>query len=232
MYPGMMGFNTDYLIYMLIALAVPMIAQGWLQSTFSQYSRVRASSGMTGQEVARRILDSNGLHDVHVTEVGGRLSDHYDPSRRVVRLSRDIFHGTSIASVAVAAHECGHAIQHSKAYGPLAIRSAMFPAVNFANKFGYFAIFIGLFMSQSFLLLGILLVGVTVLFQIVTLPVEFNASTRALGQLSEMHILHSGEEKAGARKVLTAAALTYVAGAIVAIVELLRLVMIFQSRED
>ncbi len=231
--PGMMGYNSDYLIYILIVMLVPMIAQGWLQSTFANYLRVRSSSGMSGYEVARRILDANGLHDVHVTEVGGRLSDHYDPTRRVVRLSQDIYHGSSVASVAVAAHECGHAIQHAKSYAPLAFRSAMFPLVNIANKFGYFAILIGFIaMSQNFLLIGIVLVAITVAFQLVTLPVEFNASTRALAQLSEMHVLHSPQEKAGARKVLTAAALTYVAGAIVAIVELLRLIMIFQGREE
>ena len=168
-----------------------------------------------------------------MTEVGGRLSDHYDPSRKTVRLSRDIYHGTSIAALAVAAHECGHAIQHANAYAPLQFRSAMFPVVNFANKFGYLAILLGfIFGGSSFLLLGIILVGVTVLFQIVTLPVEFNASTRAVAQLSEMNILYGNEEKAGARKVLTAAALTYVAGAVVAIAELLRLIMIFNSRNN
>ena len=229
--PGMY-YDTNYLIYILLVMLIPLIAQGYLQSTFARYLQTRASSGMSGMEVARRILDMNGLQDVHVTEVGGRLSDHYDPTRRVVRLSRDIYHGTSVASIAVAAHECGHAIQHAKAYGPLNIRSAMFPLVNIANKFGYVAIVIGLVASQSFLLLGIGLVAITLLFQVVTLPVEFNASTRAMKQLGDLNILYSNEEKAGARKVLTAAALTYVAGAVVAVIELLRLVMIFQSRED
>ena len=228
-----MRFDSSYLIYLLIALIVPMLAQGYLSSTFNQYLRVRASSGLTGADVARRILDRNGLQHVHLTEVGGRLSDHYDPSRKTVRLSRDIYHGTSIAALAVAAHECGHAIQHANSYAPLQFRSAMFPVVNFANKFGYLAILLGfIFGGSSFLLLGIILVGVTVLFQIVTLPVEFNASTRAVAQLSEMNILYGNEEKAGARKVLTAAALTYVAGAVVAIAELLRLIMIFNSRNN
>ncbi|MBQ1770274.1 MAG: zinc metallopeptidase, partial [Turicibacter sp.] len=145
----------------------------------------------------------------------------------------DIYRGTSIAALAVAAHECGHAIQHANAYAPLQFRSAMFPVVNFANKFGYIAILLGfVFGGSSFLLLGIILVGVTVLFQIVTLPVEFNASTRAVAQLADMNILSGQNEKAGARKVLTAAALTYVAGAVVAIVELLRLIMIFNSRNN
>lgn len=228
-----MGYHSSYFIYLLIALLVPMLAQAYLSSTFNRYLRVRASSGLTGADVARRILDRNGLTDVHLTEVGGRLSDHYDPSRKTVRLSRDIYYGTSLAALAVAAHECGHAIQHANAYAPLQFRSAMFPVVNFANKFGYLAIVLGcIFGGSQFLLLGIILVGVTVLFQLVTLPVEFNASTRALSQLSEMNILYSGEEKAGARKVLTAAALTYVAGAVVAVVELLRLIMIFNSRQN
>lgn len=232
-YGGYGGYNSSYFIYLLIALLVPMLAQGYLSSTFNQYLRVRATSGLTGAEVARRILDRNGLHHVHLTEVGGRLSDHYDPTRKTVRLSHDIYHGTSIAALAVAAHECGHAIQHANAYAPLQFRSAMFPVVNFANKFGYIAILLGfVFGGSSFLLLGIILVGVTVLFQIVTLPVEFNASTRAVAQLADMNILSGPNEKAGARKVLTAAALTYVAGAVVAIVELLRLIMIFNSRNN
>ncbi len=226
-----MRYDSSYIIYLLIALIVPMLAQGYLSSTFNQYLRVRASSGLTGADVARRILDRNGLQHVHLTEVGGRLSDHYDPTRKTVRLSRDIYHGTSIAALAVAAHECGHAIQHANAYAPLQFRSALFPIVNFANKFGYLAILIGLFaQSTGFLFLGIIMVGVTVLFQVITLPVEFNASTRAVAQLSEMNILYDQTEKTGARKVLTAAALTYVAGTVVAIAELLRLVMIFNSR--
>lgn len=223
----------SYGIYLLIALIVPMLAQGYLSSTFNQYLRVRASSGLTGADVARRILDRNGLQYVHLTEVGGHLSDHYDPSRKTVRLSRDIYHGTSIAALSVAAHECGHAIQHANGYVPLQFRSSMFPVVNFANKFGYIAVLLGFAFGRSpFLLLGIILVGITVLFQIVTLPVEFNASTRAVAQLSEMNIFYGNEEKAGARKVLTAAALTYVAGAVVAIVELLRLIMIFNARNN
>ncbi len=228
-----MGSHSSYWIYLLIALLVPMLAQAYLSSTFNQYLRVRASSGLTGADVARRILDRNGLMDVHLTEVGGRLSDHYDPTRKTVRLSHDIYYGTSLAALAVAAHECGHAIQHANAYAPLQFRSAMFPIVNFANKFGYLAILLGfIFGGSQLLLLGIILVGITVLFQLVTLPVEFNASARALNQLSEMNILYSGEEKAGARKVLTAAALTYVAGAVVAVAELLRLIMIFNSSQN
>ena len=161
------------------------------------------------------------------------MSDHYDPTRKTVRLSSDIYRGNSIASVAVAAHECGHAIQHANAYAPLQFRSAMFPLVNFANKFGYIAILLGFVLGRgNFLLLGIIMVGITVLFQLVTLPVEFNASARALTQLGELNILYGNEEKAGARKVLTAAALTYVAGAVVAIAELLRLIMIFNQRNN
>lgn len=232
-YGGGMYMDSSYIIYLLIALIVPMLAQAKLTSTFNHYIRVCNSSGMTGAEVARRILDMNGLQHVHLTEVGGRLSDHYDPTRKTVRLSSDIYRGNSIASVAVAAHECGHAIQHANAYAPLQFRSAMFPLVNFANKFGYIAILLGFVLGRgNFLLLGIIMVGITVLFQLVTLPVEFNASARALTQLGELNILYGNEEKAGARKVLTAAALTYVAGAVVAIAELLRLIMIFNQRNN
>jgi len=225
------GFDSTYLIYLLIALTVPMLAQGFLSTTFNKYIQIRSSSGMTGATVARRILDANGLHNVALVEVPGKLSDHYDPRQRTVRLSKAIYQGSSIASIAVAAHECGHAIQHAKAYAPLSFRSAMFPIVNFANKFGYIAIFIGFFAdSYNFIALGILLIGIVVLFQLITLPVEFNASTRAMGQLDQLNIIYSSEEKAGARKVLTAAALTYVAGAIVAVAELVRLIMIMNRR--
>ncbi|HAX72637.1 MAG TPA: peptidase [Firmicutes bacterium] len=233
---GMYGYSSNYFIYLLLVMLIPLIVQGKLTSTMNKYLRVRSSSGLTGSEVARKILDMNGLRDVHVTQVSGRLSDHYDPTRRVVRLSDDIYRGTSIASVAVAAHECGHALQHAQGYAALKFRSAMFPVVNIANKFGYVAIILGFIFSSTlgnnFLLLGIGLVAVTVLFQVVTLPVEYNASSRAIKQLESIHVLHGNEEVAGAKKVLSAAALTYVAGAVVAILELLRLVAIFNSRND
>lgn len=225
--------GTVDMFLLLIGFLITLIAQIKVKSAYSKYSKEDTRGDLSGCEVARKILDSADLKDIHVVEVPGELTDHYDPRNKVVRLSTKVFHDSSVASVAVAAHECGHAIQHANAYAPLQFRSAMFPVVNFANKFGYLAILLGfIFGGSSFLLLGIILVGVTVLFQIVTLPVEFNASTRAVAQLSEMNILYGNEEKAGARKVLTAAALTYVAGAVVAIAELLRLIMIFNSRNN
>ena len=228
-----MIFDDTYLIYLMIAITIPALAQMFLMSTFGKYSNVRASSGMTGAQVARRILDSNGLQSVPVVETPGSLSDHYDPRSRTVRLSREIFHGTSLAAVAVAAHEVGHAIQHATSYAPLTFRSAMFPIVNIANKFGYLAIMIGFFAEMmNFAMLGIILVGIVVLFQLVTLPVEFNASTRALRQLDELNVFYSTEEKAGAKKVLTAAALTYVAGAVVAIAELVRYIVLMNRRSN
>jgi len=234
MNPYMMGgFDSTYMIYLIIALTIPALAQGFLSSTFNKYRQVRSSSGITGAQVARKILDSNGLYDVTLAEVPGKLSDHYDPRHKAVRLSRDIYQGNSIASLAVAAHECGHAIQDAKAYAPLKFRSAMFPLVNIANKFGYLAIMIGLIAGiMDFATIGVVLIGIVVLFQLVTLPVEFNASTRAVRQLDDLNVFYSPEEKTGARKVLTAAALTYVAGAIVALAELARWVIILNRRNN
>ena len=226
-------FDDTYIIYLIIAMTIPMLAQLYLKSTFSKYSQVRASSGMTGAQVARRILDKNGLQNVPIVETPGVLSDHYDPRSRTVRLSRGIYQGTSIASVAVAAHEVGHAIQHETSYAPLKFRSAMFPLVNFANKFGYFAIMIGFFAQlMQFAMFGVILVGIVVLFQLVTLPVEFNASSRAMTQLDELNVFYSSEEKTGARKVLTAAALTYIAGAVVAIAELIRYITLINRNSS
>ena len=228
-----MMFDDTYIIYLIIAMTIPMLAQLYLKSTFSKYSQVRASSGMTGAQVARRILDKNGLQNVPIVETPGVLSDHYDPRSRTVRLSRGIYQGTSIASVAVAAHEVGHAIQHETSYAPLKFRSAMFPLVNFANKFGYFAIMIGFFAQlMQFAMFGVILVGIVVLFQLVTLPVEFNASSRAMTQLDELNVFYSSEEKTGARKVLTAAALTYIAGAVVAIAELIRYITLINRNSN
>lgn len=229
--PG--GFDQSYVIYLIIAITLPLLAQMYLKSTFANYKQVRNSSGLTGAETARQILDRNGLYKVPVVEVGGRLSDHYDPRDRVVRLSSDIYRGRSVASVAVAAHEVGHAIQHQEAYGPLSFRSTLFPLANIASRFGMYAVFIGLFAEiMGLAMFGILLVGITVLFQLVTLPVEFNASSRAMLQLEQFGILHSREEQAGARKVLSAAAWTYVAGTIVAVAELLRLLFVLNNRNS
>ena len=231
--PWMWGMHMDdrMLILLVIAIAIPLIAQGYLMSTFGRYKRERASSGLTGVEVARRMLDRNGLYDVQIQQTKGKLSDHYDPKSKTVRLSPDIHNKASVAAVAVAAHEVGHAIQHAEDYVPLKIRSALVPVVNIANRLGFIIIILGLVLEVFFMAeIGIILIASLFVFQLVTLPVEFNASTRAMAGLGEMNILYNNNEQRGARKVLRAAALTYVAALIIALVQLLRFVLILNSR--
>ena len=231
--PMMWGnqMNSNMFIYLLIAMIVPLIAHGYLMSTFSKYKRARASSGLTGHDVARRMLDRNGLYDVRIEVTKGKLSDHYDPRTRTVRLSPDIHDTPSVAAVSVAAHEVGHAIQHAEDFGPLKLRSALVPVVNISNRLGFIVIIAGL-MLEMFMIarIGIILIAAVFIFQLITLPVEFNASTRAMAGLSEMNILYDQSETRGARKVLTAAALTYVAALVVALMELLRWVAILNGR--
>ena len=231
--PWMWGahMNSNMFIYLIIAMTIPLMAQGYLMSTFGRYKKERASSGLTGYEVARRMLDRNGLHNVQIQLTKGKLSDHYDPKTRTVRLSPAIHNVASVAAVAVAAHEVGHAIQHAQDYVPLKLRSALVPAVNIANRLGFIVIIAGLLLEVFVLAeIGILLIASLFIFQLVTLPVEFNASTRAMAGLSEMNILYDHNEKRGARKVLTAAALTYVAALVVALMELLRWIAILNGR--
>ncbi len=198
-----------------------------VKSTFAKYSRVASSSYRRGAEVAREILNANGLYNVAVEEGRGFLSDHYDPRTKTVRLSPDNYHGHSIAAAAVAAHECGHAIQDAKGYAFLRFRHALVPVANLGSNASWILIMIGiLFHFSGMLLLGIIFMGAAVLFQLITLPVEFNASNRALDQIAALRLIGHGEERE-ARKVLNAAALTYVAAAAVAVLELLRLVFIF-----
>jgi len=226
-----MHMNNNMFIYLIIAMLVPLVAQGYLTSTFGRYKKARASSGLTGFEVARRMLDRNGLHHVQIQQTQGKLSDHYDPKTRTVRLSPDIHNVASVAAVAVAAHEVGHAIQHAQDYVPLKLRSALVPAVNIANRLGFIAIIAGLILEVFVVAqIGIILIAALFIFQLITLPVEFNASTRAMAGLSEMNVLYDQSEKRGARKVLTAAALTYVAALVVALMELLRWIAILNSR--
>lgn len=225
-----MHMNNNMMLYLLVAMLVPLLAQGYLMSTFSRYKKERASSNLTGAEVARRMLDTNGLHHVRIEQTSGKLSDHYDPRSKTVRLSPDIYNRPSVAAVAVAAHEVGHAIQHANNYIPLTLRSAFVPVVNVANRLGFIAIMAGLIMEQFFIAeIGILLIASLFIFQLITLPVEFNASRRAMAGLREMNILYDNSEIRGARKTLNAAALTYVAGLIVALMELLRWVAIVNS---
>ncbi|EIT86608.1 hypothetical protein A374_03519 [Fictibacillus macauensis ZFHKF-1] len=215
-----------FLIYFAVLLIIPIWAQMRVKRTYSKYSEVANSTGKTGAEVAREILDRNGLYDVAIEPVEGHLSDHYDPRDKVVRLSEDNYYGHSIAGSAVAAHEVGHAIQDAQNYSPLRIRHALVPVANIGSNFSYLLILAGMLLaSAKLLLVGIIFMGAAVLFQLVTLPVEFNASSRAMKQMVGNGLIGSGEEEGRARKVLNAAALTYVAAALVAVLELLRFVL-------
>lgn len=227
------GFWDPTMIILLPAIIFTMYAQFKVSSTTAKYFRVKSASGYTGRSVAERILHANGIYDVRIEPVRGTLTDHYDPTRKVLRLSEDVFYGASVTSIAVAAHECGHALQHADGYAPLTIRGAIVPVVNFASSVSWILIFAGLFFTgnNTMLQLGILLFSATVLFQIITLPVEFNASRRALFQLEDLAIV-SHEENRYSRKVLTAAAMTYVAAALTALLQLLRLVLIASNRDD
>ena len=217
----------------LIGAVICLIASARVKTTFAKYSKERSYSGMTGAQAAERILNSAGIYDVRIEHIRGELSDHYDPKRKVLRLSDGVYDSASVAAVGVAAHECGHAIQHKEHYAPLNIRSAIVPAANFGSAIAWPLILVGLLISQgtgSFLItLGIICFSLAVLFQLVTLPVEFNASGRAIRMLEGTGILGS-EEIRSTKKVLSAAALTYVAGAAAAILQLLRLVILFGGR--
>ncbi|MCP8968771.1 zinc metallopeptidase [Ectobacillus ponti] len=220
-----------YIIYFIIILVIPLYAQARVRSAYSKYSQVYSTSGMTGAQVARRILDANGLYDVAVEETPGHLSDHYDPRSRTVRLSTSNYYGQSVAGTAVAAHEVGHAIQHAKDYSFLRFRHALVPVASFGSNLSWVFVMIGIFAQLSnMLLLGIVLMAAGVLFQIITLPVEFDASGRAMKQIAGLGIVDHAEER-DARRVLNAAALTYVAAAAVAVFELLRLVLIYTGMQ-
>jgi len=226
MYTGF--YDSTWFMLVLPALFFSMYAQMKIKSTFSKYLQVPSQTGLTGSQIARFILDKNGLYNVRVEPVAGSLTDHYDPRTEVVRLSQNVFGGSSIAAVSVAAHEVGHAIQHANSYFPLSLRSALAPVASFGSRLVWVFIFIGMIISPFFIDIGIALFLGVVLFQIVTLPVEFNASKRALEQL-EAGIIDE-ESARGSNKVLNAAALTYVAATIVALAELLRLLAIFNRR--
>jgi len=232
-------FDWTYFVYILPALILTMYAQNKVSTTFNQYSSVTSNSGYTGAEVARILLNSAGINDVAIEHIRGNLTDHYDPRSKVLRLSDSVYSSHSIAALGVAAHETGHAIQHNRGYVFLTFRNNIFPLVSFSSRLSgpliMLGFFLGLFLNSSFantiLLLGIILFGASVLFQIVTLPVEFNASSRAIDMLEENHIL-STNEITPAKKVLSAAALTYVASAAVAVASLLRYLVLFNRRRN
>ena len=221
------------LIFALIGLVLSLVASARVNMVFNKYSRVISRSGMTGAMAAERILHSQGIYDVRIERVSGRLSDHYDPRNKVLRLSDSTYNDTSVAAIGVAAHECGHAVQHAKGYAPLAFRSALVPLANIGSNLGYLLGIIGLFFTANtgtmLITIGLIAFSCAVLFQIVTLPVEFNASRRALAMLESQGILGSQEIK-GSRSVLSAAAMTYVAAAATSILQLLRLIIIAGGR--
>lgn len=228
-------FYDPTYILIIPALILALYAQFKVQSTFQKYLRVGSSSNLTGAQVARELLDKNQLHNVPVEITPGNLSDHYDPRRRILRLSPEVYHGRSLAALGVAAHETGHAIQHANEYIPLNIRNAVFPVASFGSSLAFPLFFIGLILGRGGLFLmdlGIILFSVAVLFQVLTLPVEFNASSRALQMLEGGGYLSRGQEIAGARKVLSAAALTYLAATAMAVLQLLRLLVLRGSRDD
>lgn len=228
MYP--FYYDSTYLL-VIIGVILSLLASAKVKSTFAKYSRVRSLSGFTGAEAADRILRRAGIYDVTIERAQGHLTDHYDPRKKVLRLSESVYGSNSISAIGVAAHECGHAIQHKNAYAPLKIRSALVPVANFGAAIAWPIILVGLLLagSQTLINIGIILFSTAVLFQLVTLPVEFNASRRAIKQLGECGILHS-EELNQSKKVLSAAALTYVAAAAATILQLLRLILLFGGR--
>ncbi|MEG2144299.1 MAG: zinc metallopeptidase [Oscillospiraceae bacterium] len=209
---------------------------GWAQmrvsTTFNRYNHIMTHNGLTGAEVARRILNANGLNDVEIRAVAGNLSDHYDPRTRIVNLSNEVFRSSTIGAAGVAAHEVGHAIQHQTNYTPLTLRAAIVPITNIGSTLSLPIILIGMFLSsQPLMNVGIVCFALMTVFQLVTLPVEFNASARAIKTIEAQGILQGGDEIAGAKRVLSAAALTYVAALLVSAAQLLRIMLIFGNRD-
>ena len=229
------GYGMDpWYILVIIAFIFSMVAQTKVSTTFNKYSRVRNRAGYTGAQVAAQMLQNAGIYDVSVQRVAGNLTDHYDPRTKTLRLSQSVYDSTSVAALGVAAHETGHAIQHDVGYAPLALRSWLVPLANFGSKLAIPLIIIGFMFSGgggTLVTLGILFFSLSVLFTVVTLPVEFNASHRAIDLLVEDGFLAS-DEIGGAKKVLSAAAMTYVAAAFAAVAQLLRLMAIFGRRDD
>ncbi len=226
-------YYFDWTFIILIpAVLLSLWAQANVNGTFKKYAKVHSRRGSTGAEIARKILDMNGLYQVQVERVAGSLSDHFDPKANVVRLSDSTYASTSVGAIGVAAHEVGHAIQYATGYAPIKVRNSIVPAVNICNALSMPIILIGLlFAGAGWIDLGILLFSATVLFQLITLPAEFNASRRAMATLRGQHLLDEEEAK-GAEKVLKAAAMTYVAAAVSAILSLLRLILLFGNRRD
>ena len=226
------GIDIYYLIFVLPAMLVALWAQFRVKSTFSKFNRVATANGLTGYQAARDILDRNGLQSIPIQAVGGNLTDHYDPKSRVIRLSESVINSKSVAAVGVAAHEAGHAVQYADGYAPIKLRMALVPITNIGSTLSFPLLLLGMFAGIPALTwLGIGLFSLVTLFQLVTLPVEFNASNRAIAVLANSGTL-SGEELSGAKKVLAAAGLTYVASLAVSFMNLLRLVLVYGRRSN
>lgn len=224
-------FDTTYIL-VIAAMLISMMASANVNGSFRKYSRVFSQRGIRAEQAAQMILQNAGIRDVTVDRIAGNLTDHYDPRSKILRLSDTVYGSTSVSAIGVAAHECGHAIQHAQGYAPLAIRSAIVPVVNFASRLSMPLILIGLILGYTSLAhIGIILFCAVLIFQLITLPVEFNASSRALRILDESHILYGGENTA-ARRVLRAAALTYVASAMATALQLFRLILLTNRRRN
>ena len=234
-YGGLMGYYFDPTwILVIIGAVLSMAASAKVNSTFNKYSKVRSMTGMTGEDAAKRLLNSQGIYDVTVRPVKGQLTDHYDPRTKTVNLSESVFHSTSVAAIGVAAHECGHAMQDNVGYVPLKLRGAIVPVANIGSQAAFPLIIIGVLiggMGSPLVNIGLILFSLAVIFQLITLPVELNASRRAITLLDQVGIL-GGQELNQTRRVLGAAALTYVAALAASVLQLLRLVILFGGRRD
>lgn len=229
------GFDMTYLVLVLPCIIFSLWASASVKSTFNRYSKVHSYRRITGAEAAQRVLSANGVRGVQIQRVAGNLTDHYDPRTNVIRLSDSVYNSTSVAAIGVACHEAGHAVQYAHSYAPIKLRAAIIPLTNFGSRLAMPLILLGILLSALgnagtfFVYLGIAAFGLSLVFQLVTLPVEFNASRRAMAAISSGNIL-SEEEQRGARKTLTAAAMTYVAATAVALAQLLRLILLFGGR--
>lgn len=225
-----LGWYTSYLVFVVPGLLIALVAQIYVKSTYSRYSKVLNRQGLTGADIARRILDDNGLQSIPIEVVQGNLSDHYDPRNKVIRLSQDVCNSKSVAALGIAAHEVGHAIQHQRKYVPLTVRNAIIPITQIGSTLSWPLVIAGLFLSIPVLInVGIILFLAVVIFQVITLPVEFNASSRAINTLESYQILQA-DELTGSKSMLRAAALTYVASLLVSILNLLRLLSLSSRR--
>ena len=227
MYYNNININYDLLIW--LGLIITVLSQLLIKTTYNKYQKQENKKKLTGFDVARKILDKNGLNNILILETSGYLSDHYDPTKKVIKLSTNIYNGSTISAAAVAAHECGHAIQDKENYTPMKIRSKIVPTVNLCTRIGYLSIIIGAIFDYRLMIIGIILLLSILLFQLITLPVEFNASRRALNQINKLNILLDEEQK-GAKKVLIAAAFTYVAAVLSTLMQIIRYLLIANSR--